>query len=120
MTSTLQTMIDKFLSERRHSAGGWAEVQLQDVKDLCAILSELIKRKFEADPDGDLPIEYTIVDRTRFDRMRFEPVPYHHKAQNLEEKQTILDAHMYNLNVAHIAVTCIHNVLRNERTRNKK
>ena len=119
MTSTLQTMIDKFLSGRRHSSGGWAEVRLEDIKALCDILSMLIKKKFAPDPDGDVPVEYLLVDRTRFERVSFEPVPYHHKAQSPGEKQEILDAHLFNLDVAHEAVIRMHRILRNERERTR-
>lgn len=116
----LHAKIDKFLSERRHSKGGWAEVRLEDVKALSDIISTLISEKFDKDPDGDLPIEYIIVDRTRFERMSFEPVPYHRDAQTPEQKQVILDAHIFNLDVAHGEAIRMHRILRNERARSKK
>jgi hypothetical protein len=119
---TIHERIDKFLVERRRSTGGWAEVRPEDITALHKILDMLLERKFEKDPDGDLPIEYCIVDRTRFERLSYEATPYHHEAQTTQEKQDIFATNIFNLEVAHQNLVRMHRILRDEElgTRNKK
>jgi hypothetical protein len=72
----IHNLIDEFLTERRESRGGWAEVTKDDVKLLSKIISALIKAKCEEDPDGDFPIEFLLINR-RVERLPyFDTVPY--------------------------------------------
>ena len=61
----LMEYIYGFLAEHRDSDGGWAPVTEQDLVQLDAIICLLIEAKWSPDTDGDRPISYRIVDRTR-------------------------------------------------------
>ena len=39
---------------------------------------EVLNRTLKRDEDGDWPVDVRLVDRTRFHRMRYQPVPYTH------------------------------------------
>jgi len=112
--------IDKFLMEKRRSTGGWAEVKLVDVDQLADIIRELIKLKFAKDPDGDLPIEVQLVDRTRFEPMLYRPVRYSHRVKNIGELRDILDGHGFNLDIAQGCFSCAYRALREEERAAKK
>ena len=90
----LNVLIEDFLSERRKSDGGWAPVTESDFRQLCAIIDRILELKWGRDADGDLPIEYKIIDRKQFERMHYVPVPYQHKdaAEHLEA--VIMNAQM--------------------------
>jgi hypothetical protein len=49
------------------------------------IVYRLAKKKFGTDEDGDPFIEVKIIDRTRCERMHYEPIPYDHKLETQEE-----------------------------------
>lgn len=73
MNKRLTNKIDKWLSEKRKSRGGYAEITDNDVSDFGAIIRDLIYAKCEPDPDDDYPIQFALVNR----RTRFWPViPY--------------------------------------------
>lgn len=71
---------DRFLrwlsKPRIKSEGGYAPVDRESLFELDALISLLIKARWEGDEDGDLPIEYTLVNRTTHHRLHFRPVPY--------------------------------------------
>ena len=73
MNKTLQNRIESFLSEKRKSSGGWAEITDGDVAALSVIIDQLIKLKCEPDPDGDYPINFALVNR-RVGRWPFKPI----------------------------------------------
>lgn len=68
--------INKFLSEKKESYGGWAEVEDSDIVALKEIIHDLIDEKCSPDPDGDRPIEFILVNRRKEQSICFEPVPY--------------------------------------------
>jgi len=75
----LHHLIDDFLAEKVPSAGGgWAPVDPDQVSQLNDIVHRLVMLKYGADSDGDYPIEWEIVDRTRFERLPYNLVPYDH------------------------------------------
>jgi hypothetical protein len=74
MKKIISDYIENFLSERRESNGQYEEVTQSDIYYLGQILAELISAKWERDPDGDLPIETMILDKTRFEMPPFEPI----------------------------------------------
>ncbi len=123
MKKSLFSKMEKFLAERRHSSGGYAEVRIKDMTDLDKIIHELIELKFERDPDGDLPVEFKLVDRTRFEPMHFAVVPYLGIARcdslTLDQKQDILDTHMMNLSIAHDRLSNAHKIMKYERTKKR-
>lgn len=69
--------LDEFLTERRTSDGGWAEVRDEDIDQLNELIYAIIDAKFEKDEDSDLPIEFRLTDRTKYHRNHFFNVPYH-------------------------------------------
>lgn len=68
--------IHEFLKEHRQSTGGWAEIEDEDVSDLCHIIQDLIKLKCDEDPDGDYPIEFDLVNRLKGRFPHFHSIPY--------------------------------------------
>jgi hypothetical protein len=70
------------------SGGGFAPVTEADLEQLHGIFGALIAAKYETDPDGDLPIEFILTDRTRFERPMHLAIPYTHKPYpNLSEME---------------------------------
>jgi len=70
--------VDAFLEERRESDGGWAPITHEDITLLNLVIRALVWAKCGADPDGDRPIEWKLIDRTRYGRDSFLPVRYPH------------------------------------------
>ena len=100
MSDELVRLIQAFLSERRHSDDcGWATVEQQDLNQLECILYALIEAKWDADTDGDYPIEYVLVDRTKYVRDNFFSIPYVHEA-NAESRLKIVQDCMRNVLIA--------------------
>jgi hypothetical protein len=95
----LHDKLDEFLEHRRLSSGGYAEITSQDVVDLNHLISDVIKAKCQSDPDGDYPIDFKIIDRTKFEPMHFFPVEYDHD-KTKEKRQEILEDHLSNLSIA--------------------
>ena len=95
----LHDKLDAFLSERRKSTGGWAKLTPEDVPDLQEIIHDIVKVKCEPAPDGDYPINFIVIDRTKFEPMHFTPVEYNHSTEK-EKRQKILDRHLFNLSIA--------------------
>lgn len=111
----LSNLINKFLAERRKSDGGYAPVTETDLEQLHAIINRLITLKWGPDPDGDWPINWHIIDRTRFEPMHYAPVPYEHMATGeaaLERLNTVL----LNANIANreldVTLRILQNILR--------
>lgn len=93
------------------SDGGYAKVSDADFAELADLIQVLIKARWEGDEDGDLPIEYTLVNRTTHHRLHFRPVPYgaicgHHQDLNPESADAFLvdakehQGHSENLRIA--------------------
>lgn len=73
----LDSKITAFLKDKRKSkSGGWAEVTDSDIADLSDIINDIIGLKFERDCDGDLPVEYCLVDRNKYYNIPYVYVPY--------------------------------------------
>lgn len=73
------SLLDRFLEERRLSEGGWAPVSDEDKWALTQLLNELIRLKFQRDPDGDLPVQFKLIDRNVYRASAYRSVPYEHK-----------------------------------------
>jgi len=100
--SALTDLIGHFLEDHRESDGGYAKITPVDIQLLHAIVQMLIERKCERDPDGDLPIEFKIVNRRTHERMHYGQVPYHDGSDGQEsipfmEMMRVLQM---NLNIA--------------------
>lgn len=73
---SLRTKIETFLAEKSASQGGYAPVGEKDLEALAEILNQLVAEKYEQDPDGDLPVAFDLLDRTRYQRSYYAPVPH--------------------------------------------
>ena len=120
----LETELAKFLEQKQKCEGtGWPVVETEDVNQLYEIIRLIIDEKFERDCDGDSPINFTIIDRTRYEPLHFIPVRYDHKAETDEEKEEILGDHFLNLSMAMDRVNTqmkIRQFDRNEKKRKRK
>lgn len=101
-----QKLLKAFCSVKRESDGGFAEVGNEDVNDLYDLIHTILEAKFEADPDGDLPINFKIIDRTKFEPLFYYPVPYRHKIKDSdkEAQEELLKTLLGNLSMATKAV----------------
>ena len=97
----LTERIKTFLKERRVSDGGWAPVTGDDMEQFHAVIYSLIEAKWGADPDGDRPIQYKLVDRTKYWPLHYFPIPYGHDDGKREEE---FDNAMTNLSMAMEAI----------------
>lgn len=80
MKKRLENKINKFLKEKRKSDSGYAPVEKNDISDLNDIINLLLESKFELDCDGDLPVNWEVLDRTKYEpHTAIIPVPYSHK-----------------------------------------
>jgi hypothetical protein len=83
MTDTITQISERiaaFLANgQTPSQGGFAAVAEDELEQLHGIIHALIGAKYEVDPDGDLPVEFSLVDRTRFERPMQVAIPYTHK-----------------------------------------
>lgn len=77
MRQAFDAKLDAFLKTPRMSEnGGWSKVEDQDMEDLTEIIQLLIDMKFERDGENDPSVEFDLVDRNKYERMHFVPVPY--------------------------------------------
>jgi hypothetical protein len=72
----IHKLIDTYLQKRSYSRGGWAPVAESELIELCEIIDQLVESKYTADPDGDRPIDYCVIDRTTCEPMYFRSLPY--------------------------------------------
>ena len=76
MNKRLETLIDKFLLEKRKSEGNrYAEVTTYDMEYLYRIVAMLIELKFEPDADGDYPVNFKMTDLTKYEKSHFVQIP---------------------------------------------
>jgi hypothetical protein len=80
--------------------GGWPVVTRDDMLKMSNIIQDMIALRFEVDCDGSLPVEYKLIDRTRFEPMHFQPLPYDHEAESEDELVSILHTAELNLSMA--------------------
>ena len=99
-------LVGKFLEHRSESDGGWAPVGDNDIDDLRAIVDMLIQAKYEQDPDGDIPIDIKILDRTKYESSYYFPILYSHRDYDDEELQyRILEDLAFNASAASEALS---------------
>ena len=122
MRGPLLQRIHGWLNHVRLSEGGRAKITDDDVDELYDIIDGLIHLKCQKDPDGDLPIEFGLIDRTKFEPMHFRPVLYDFDVGTLEERFQILMGHWSNLSVAtgrfDTAMRCYEAACRRSREKN--
>ncbi len=101
----LDGLIDRFLEDHRESEGGYAKITSEDISLLREIVQWLIELKCDSDPDGDLPIEFEVVNRRTHERMYYGQVPYRESYDPEDEQERIPFMEMVrvlqmNLNIA--------------------
>ena len=73
----LQDDIGNFLERHKGTVGtGYAEVTSEEIRELQTLIYRIIEAKWARDVDGDLPVEFEIIDRTLYWHSSFLPVPY--------------------------------------------
>jgi hypothetical protein len=78
--------ITRFILNTRVSLdGGWAPVTKVEFETLNGIIQALIDVKWGPDADGDRPINYKLIDRTRFESDHFFLLPYLSRATGHKE-----------------------------------
>jgi len=97
----LTKMLEAFLKKKSESQnGGFAKVSEGEIEDLYKIIRCILELKYEKDASGDIPVDFRLVDRTKFERLHYIPVPYEHKAKNDDERMDILSVLNLNLSIA--------------------
>jgi hypothetical protein len=98
----ISARIEAFLAEKSKSEGGFAPVGQKDMEQLSSLLEALLAAKYEKDPDGDLPVSFQLVDRTRFENTHFWMIPHaKDEAENdLSHIRSRLRAACANLSIA--------------------
>jgi hypothetical protein len=87
MQDELVKLIADFLVEKKESNGGYAPVETEEVHTLNVIITRLLEAKYERDPDGALPIDWVLVDRTReyHPFLHYSSMRYAHNLKTLGE-----------------------------------
>jgi len=91
MNEELEALIGLFLSERRESDGGYAPVEPEDWDQLHKIINCLINAKWMADPDGDRPINYRLVNRNYHQYDPFVTVVRYDQDTEAHERDTLIN-----------------------------
>ncbi len=111
---TIIDQVDKFLEKRiKSDYGGWAPVDDVDVHWLDSIIDSIIKYKWEEGEPG-LPLEFSLVNRTKFESNQFFNIPYRDDKDIDIESDTLGNA-MINLSMAMDRVKTEFNVLKNRK-----
>ena len=100
MTDSLTDIIQDFLLDPHCSDGGYATVETSDMVQLNDIICALVAQKWEADSDGDYPVDYILVDRTRYEPNHFIASPYLHKANTDADRMFYIRGCMLNVQIA--------------------
>lgn len=110
MKKSLENAIEAFLADKRKSRGGWAEVTQTDMDLLVKVCNELRQGKCQRDPDGDIPIEFDLVNRCTHESNNYLSTRYTHKLAT-EELKKELSVRMCNLKIAMRAVEELYGYL---------
>lgn len=100
MNNKLHKMLDDLGPRRRVKDGGFAEVTEEDLLKLSKLFYAILEAKFEKDYDNDLPVEFKIINRRKYEHSSFLPIPYTFRAESLEKLTEIQDAALCNLGIA--------------------
>lgn len=105
-------LMESFLEERREvGKSGWAEVTPDDLAMLDNVLTALIEAKCAPDADGDRPIEFRLIDRTREMLPPFQPMPYRRDVG----EERFLEHAQFNLSVAYSQFDTAYQIFRSHR-----
>lgn len=106
----LLALVEAYAEDVSFSApgGGWATVAENDIQKLGEIVRDLIACKYQTDADGDRPIDWQLIDRTKYEPSHFFPIPYTHRAKTAAEYERALDLAVGNVNVATSRLDVLH------------
>lgn len=94
-------LIESFLAVRKKGMGGsWPDVTEDEMNELWDILNHIILLKYEKDADGDLPVVYELVDRTKYHRLDYVPIPYTYRDKSEEKYHNALERTSINVSMA--------------------
>jgi hypothetical protein len=63
-------------------------------------MRDQIKRKFGIDADGDCPVNLLVIDRTKYQPLHYQLVPYEHEAKTPAQRDKIEQVLLTNLTTA--------------------
>ncbi len=121
MDAVLKARINGFLEPRSESdGGGWAPVSEDDIENLYDIAERLEELKYGADADGDRPIQYNFVDRTKYYSSSYRHIPYIvHPSEGGDNLEDVLNHALTNLSIAMEAVRIPSDLLRMRRIKER-
>lgn len=97
--ATIDSALDALLAERRKSDSGWAPVTEDDLKALHRLIKLVLEAKFERDGDGDLPVEYELVNRNTHERIMVSLMRYPHKTETLQDAMEVARVAYFNVRI---------------------
>lgn len=100
--ATLQKKLEAFLASRVESDSGYAPVSSKDEKDMLEIFYAIFHAKFEADCDGDLPVELVLINRNRHQAFHYRPLPRvkDNESEDLKALMDVIRFTSLNLDIA--------------------
>ena len=96
--AALQKKLEAFLASPVESDSGYAPVSSKDEKDLMEIFYAIFHAKFEADCDGDLPVDVVLVNRNRHQAFHYTPLPRLKDNESEDLKALMGAVHFASLN----------------------
>jgi hypothetical protein len=95
--------VRKFVQNKSRSLdSGYAIVTKKDVEEMYDLIERMVELRFAQDSDGDYPIDFKLIDRTRFQSSHYRLIPQPEDFDNetLEEQWNIAKIAKINLEVA--------------------
>jgi hypothetical protein len=90
----VHNLVDQFLAKGRLSDGGYAPFTREDERLLHELLCALDEAKFQRDPDGDTPLNWVIINRTKYQPHHYVRVPYTHENLDGAFRDSLLNLEM--------------------------
>lgn len=94
----------------------WSKPLGEELFKFIDEVHEMACRRFGVDADGDKPVQLHFIDRTIYEPLHYEPVPYDHQAKTQEDLDEIERVLLNNLDFAMQAVQTFNKL----RSYNKK
>jgi len=101
-----------FLAERKLSEGGYAPVAFEDMHRLREVIQALLEAKWGCDSDGDLPVDFMVVDRNLHQSSLYSPLPYPHNIETADQALAALHVALGNVKRANDDLAWVTDVLR--------
>ena len=95
----LQNALDLFLEEIRPEPFDQVALTDLDLARLDSLVRTLLRLKCPRVEDADFPVDWDFIDRRKFQRMHYVPIPYPHRATP-KQQDAILGCALTNLSIA--------------------